>query len=153
MRGIYFFKSQLQHHFFLSCALVRSFIPFHFSPKWYAPQLTYPPCDTALQWSTWAWPSNHDGGQQSDPKLWNSACASPLITNCLSFRCVWTWMTHGLRNTAGSSMCKCEGNIVREVWDWQRSVYVFNWEYTCRGGIRWSPSPPGNWETKCILKQ
>lgn len=56
---------------------------------------------------------------ESDPKLWNSVCLRPLITNHLSFRCVWTRMTHDLRHTAGSTMCKCEENMVCEVWDWK----------------------------------
>ncbi|CAB1424648.1 unnamed protein product [Pleuronectes platessa] len=32
-----------------------------------------------------------------------------------SFRCVWTRMTHGLRNTGGSTMCKCEENMAGDV--------------------------------------
>lgn len=96
------------------------------------------------------------------PKLWNSVCLRPLITNHLSFRCVWTRMTHGLRNTVGSTMCKCAKSMVCEVWDqkgrWEEGtrqcVYTcvsfcacvcFRWEYMCRGGIRWFPSPPSNW--------
>lgn len=45
-------------------------------------------------------------------------CLSALIfKNKLSFRCVWTWMTHKWRTPAGSSMWKCN-NVICEVCDW-----------------------------------
>lgn len=120
------------------------------------------PCDDPLK---------HDCQMTTVPGRATQSCEILSVWGLLSqITCpldvVWTRMTHGLRNTAASTMCKCEENMVCEVWDRgggggreecvRMCVYVcvFIGEYTmCRGGIRWSTSHLVIEEAYSIMKQ